>query len=157
FLSACATQPVVLRTVGPGPTTASAGFGQGLLVVYSDTDEIHLDQSSVFYIHSSYFIQTPTGHQVKWVKNHVSNMDVTPERVALPAGTYLVVARSEDYGRVRVPVVIEAGRTTEVHLADTWKPRQQVTDAAQLVRFPNGYLIGWAAPATSATEGNRSH
>ncbi|MHB8523693.1 MAG: hypothetical protein ACYDH9_23465 [Limisphaerales bacterium] len=152
FIS-CATSPFVLGTVGPQPGAGRSATGDGNLIVYSDTDEKHLDKTTTFYVHTSYLIETSDGKRVRWVANHLGDMDEAPQRVPLPAGTYQVVARSEDYGRVYVPVAIEGGKTTEVHLADTWQPIEKPAEASQLVRFPNGYIVGWAASTLPRSTG----
>jgi hypothetical protein len=158
LLDSCATRPLVLTPVGPTPAAQHSTFGEGNVVVHSDTDERHLDKSTVFYVHTSYLIETRDGRRVRWVANHLGDMDELPQRVSLPVGTYTVVARSEDYGRVRVPVVIVAGRTTEVHLEDAWKPCEQPVSDTALVRFPNGYVVGWAVPAeTSGPDLRKPH
>ncbi len=145
FLMSCATnQPMALGTVGPKSATGRRTQGQGYLVVYSETQPMRLDKGIPYYIHTSYVVQTPRGRRVKSVANHLGDMDEAPQLVALPAGAYQVVAHSTDYGRVRVPVVIEAFRTTQVHLEGkgSWKPSPPKEDA-ELVRLPDGEPIGW--------------
>lgn len=143
----CGSTPVRLSAVGPQPPAFHSDGGQGYLVVYSDTEAKRLDKGLPFYVHSSYVIERQNGTKLKWVPNHVGDMDQAPERVRLPAGTYDVVARSTAYGRIRVPVVIEAGRTTEVHLGGDWKPALEPADASALVRLPNQEIVGWRASA----------
>jgi hypothetical protein len=43
-------------------------------------------------------------------------LDETPTAVTLPRGRYIVQAQSETDGLVRVPVVVETGRTTVIKL-----------------------------------------
>ena len=88
---------------------------QGYLKVYSATDEYN-DGGLAYYSHSSYAIYTADGKLFKNVENHVSPTDESPELVALPAGRYLVIARSEDHGDVSIRVAIEAGRLTVLDL-----------------------------------------
>jgi hypothetical protein len=88
---------------------------QGSLVVYSATDESD-DGGVPYYAHSSYTIYTTDGKVFKNVENHISRSDEIPEVVALPAGSYVVEARSEKDGYVRVRVVIKAAQRTTLDL-----------------------------------------
>ena len=88
---------------------------QGYLEVYSATDEFD-DGGVPYYAHSSYAIYTRTGKLFKKVENHISRSDEIPELVALPAGSYLVVARSDREGYVGVRVVIKAGQRATLDL-----------------------------------------
>ena len=89
---------------------AKAGqLSQGSLVVYSATDAFE-DGDVPYYAHSSYTIYTADGKLFKNVENHISRSDEIPEVVALPVGSYMVEARSEKDGYVRVPVIIKAGQ-----------------------------------------------
>jgi hypothetical protein len=92
--------------------TASAG---GYLLVYSATDEFN-DGDLIFNAHSSYSVYTSDGHLFKNIENHMSRSDEIPEVVTLPVGSYLIEARSERDGYVRVGVVIKAGQRTVVNL-----------------------------------------
>jgi hypothetical protein len=96
--------------------TAKAGqLSQGSLVVYSATDEFE-DGEVPYIAHSSYAIYTTAGKLFKNVENHISRSDEIPEVVILPVGTYVIEARSERDGYVRVRVVIKAGRQTILDL-----------------------------------------
>jgi hypothetical protein len=95
-------------------------LSQGSLVVYSATDAFE-DGDVPYYAHSSYTIYTADGKLFKNVENHMSRSDEIPELVTLPVGSYVVEARSERDGYVRVPVVIKAGRQTIVDLNSTDK------------------------------------
>jgi Neuraminidase (sialidase) len=95
---------------------AQAGeLSRGALEVYSATDEFN-DGDTLYYAHSAYMIYTLEGKVFKNVENHISRSDEIPEVVALPAGSYMIEARSERDGYVRVPVVIKAGQLTIVDL-----------------------------------------
>ena len=95
---------------------AKAGqLSQGSLVVYSATDAFD-DGDLPYYAHSSYAIYTTDGKLFKNVENHISRSDEIPEIVILPVGTYVIEARSERDGYVRVHVVIKAGRQTILDL-----------------------------------------
>ena len=95
---------------------AKAGqLSQGSLVVFSATDAF--DDGGVPYnAHSSYAIYTTDGRLFKNVENHISRSDEIPEVVTLPAGSYVIEARSERDGYVRVPIIIKTGRQTILDL-----------------------------------------
>jgi len=95
-------------------------LSQGSLVVYSATDAFE-DGDVPYYAHSSYTIYTADGKLFKNVENHISRSDEIPAVVILPVGSYLIEARSERDGYVRVRVVIKAGRQTIVDLDSTGK------------------------------------
>jgi hypothetical protein len=102
---------------------ATAGeSSQGSLVVYSATNAAE-DGEVAYYAHSSYAIYTADGRLFKNVENHMSNTDVIPEVVTLPVGSYVIEARSETDGYVRVRVVIKAGRQTILDLDSTGKEK----------------------------------
>jgi hypothetical protein len=92
-------------------TIAQAELPQGSLVVYSATDQFD-DGGLFYYAHSSYSIYMTDGKFFKNVENHISRSDEIPSIVTLPIGSYIIEARSESRGYVRVPVVITAGRRT---------------------------------------------
>lgn len=95
---------------------AKAGeLSQGSLMVYSATDPFD-DGEVLYYAHSSYAIYTTAGKLFKNVENHISRSDEIPEVVILPVGTYVIEARSERDGYVRVRVVINADRQTILDL-----------------------------------------
>jgi hypothetical protein len=105
--------------MAPATSTAKAGqLSQGSLVVYSATDAFD-DGDVPYYAHSSYAIYTTDGKLFKNVENHISTSDEIPEVVTLPVGSYVIEARSETDGYVRVRVVIKAGRQTIVDLDST--------------------------------------
>jgi len=91
------------------------GSAQGYLLVYSATDPFD-DGDLVFNTHSSYSVYTPDGRLFKNVENHISRSDEIPELVTLPAGSYIVGARSENNGYIRLRVVIKPGQRTTLAL-----------------------------------------
>jgi len=103
----------------PGMAQAQAGeLSQGSLEVYSATDEFK-DGDARYFPHSAYAIYTTDGKLLKNVENHNSRTNEIPEIVALPVGSYTVVAQAEKYGYVRVPVAIKEGQRTILDL-DIW-------------------------------------
>jgi len=158
LLTSCASTPVTLVTVGPKPPVVHSTSGTGQLIVYSDTEAKRLDKGLPYYVHTSYVITAHDRNFFKWVPNHAGDMDQMPQSVLLPSGYYEIVAGSGDYGRVHVPVVIEAGRTTEVHLEGKgmWKPGGPSAADADWVRLPDGEIVGWSALAASGPKGSNS-
>src|SRR4030095_3658598 len=95
---------------------AKAGqLSQGSLQVYSATDTFD-DGDVPYYAHSSYVIYTTDGKLFKNVANHISSSDEIPEVVTLPVGSYVIEARSERDGYIRVRIVIKADRQTILDL-----------------------------------------
>jgi hypothetical protein len=111
--------PLSPGPVRPGNLDYRTELPQGYLKVYSATDEFN-DGDAWYFPHSSYAIYTIGGKLFKNVKNQRSPADEIPEVVALPIGTYAVVARSERGGYGRVLVVIKEGQQTIVDL-DLWE------------------------------------
>ena len=107
----------LVRSVPPEHGTRLA---EGYLLVYSATDEVS-DGDLPFNPHSSYLIYTPDGKLFKSVENHMSRSDEIPDIVRLPAGSYIVEARSANNGYVRVRVVIKPSRQTVLDLDSTGK------------------------------------
>ena len=86
-----------------------------------------------YYAHSFYAIYSIDGRLFKRVENNSSRTDeIIPWEVALPAGSYTVVARSTRDGEVRVHFVIKAGQRTIVDLdlaeKKTYGRRLQTSD-----------------------------
>jgi hypothetical protein len=102
-----------------------AALPQGFLKVYSATDEFN-DGDAWYFPHSSYAIYATDGKFLKNVENHISRSDEIPEVVALPVGSYVVAARSERDGYIRVPIVIKAGQRTilDLDLRENGSPRR---------------------------------
>ena len=93
----------------------AAEVSQGSLMVYSVMDRFD-DDDVVYYEYSSYAIYTINGKLFRHVENRVSSSDQIPEAVTLPAGSYVIEARSATDVYSRVPVVIKAGRQTILDL-----------------------------------------
>ena len=107
--------------VRPGNLDYRTELPRGYLKVYSATDEFS-DGDALYFPHSSYAIYTIDGKLLKKVKNQRFPADEIPEVVALPVGTYAVIARSERDGYGRVLVVIKEGQQTIVDL-DLWEKK----------------------------------
>jgi len=145
-LSACASQrgPMVLPTIGPAPVETSAGKGLGNLVVFTAWVQ---DRS--FDRHTDYILISDGGKLDKPIRNQADAFDQRPSVVVLPAGRYQVIAPSENYGRIKVPVLVQEGRTTFVYLDSSSQPRVAESETNKLVKLPDGSIAGWAADAGS--------
>src|SRR4029077_10572831 len=97
--------PLAPGPVRPGNMDYRTELPQGYLKVYSATDEFNYGDA-LYFPHSSYAIYTIDGKLFKNIKNQRFPADEIPEVVALPVGTYAVIARSERDGYGRVLVVI---------------------------------------------------
>ncbi|MDB6022963.1 MAG: hypothetical protein JWQ04_2820 [Pedosphaera sp.] len=154
LLAGCASTPVVLAPVGPNPAGVRSVASTGTLQVFSsltaqndDQMQSFLDEDSAalnpsWNQHTDYKIYTLDGKLVKRVDNTIGHYAEAPRRVALPPGRYLVKAQAQDYSLAEVPVKIERGRTTRVHLDDQWKPLANAPNRG-VVTLPNGNPVGW--------------
>jgi hypothetical protein len=145
-LSACAAfngKPLLLPAVGPAPLETPAAKGQGFLVVYSGW----VYDANFFNRPTDYILISADGKMDRPIRNQSESFDQRPALVALPAGRYQVIARSETYGRIKVPVLIKESRTTFVYLDIITQPRVAGSDTNKLVRLPDGSIVGWAAGA----------
>ena len=136
LLASCASQPISLARVGPNPFTGGfASIGAGHLQVFSSLAEQSDDQNQgstdpAWYQHTDY--------------NTAGHYSTSPRLVSLRPGNYTVRARSAEGFSVNVPVVIERGRTTKVHLDENWKPPAG-TQKTEIVSAPGNYPVGWRA------------
>jgi hypothetical protein len=144
LVASCASAPptIVHDAVGPGFAIANQEQN-GFLMVYSATEWTNYDDGPGLLSYTNYRIDAADGTLFQ----EVSNGDYEPTRVTLPKGTYTVVAWSDTSGEVSVPVAIEAGRTTVVHLEmeKDWKEASARVRSADLVQLPNGQPIGFRA------------
>ena len=100
--------------VRPGNLDYRAKLPQGYLKVYSVSDEFN---DGAYYAHSSYAIYSIDGTLFKRIENNISRTDeIIPWEVALPVGSYTVVARAKRDGYIRILVVIKEGRQTILDL-----------------------------------------
>ena len=120
-LTGCAVSPYpsTLATVGPVPLSDhTPNPDAGSLIVYS-AFEVNADFNNPDPYHheySSYRIFTEDGKLLQFVKNDNGTSLGNPITVKLPAGKYLVKAHANGRGTVTIPVIIENGRITAVHL-----------------------------------------
>jgi PEGA domain len=139
----CST-PAVLAPVGPCSASHETSGSNGHLQVYSVTGAQSEGDDPIWYQHSAYRIYNREGKCIKYVGNTVGKWDDTPATVTLPQGNYTVTACAEGYLRVRVPVLIQPGRTTVVHLESGWTP-QETPPGIETVRASTSYAVGWRA------------
>jgi hypothetical protein len=148
----CASAPptIVRETVGPSLAAVNEEHN-GFLTVYSATAWESDDDGPSLLNYTNYRIDAADGTLFK----EVPNGDQEPTRVILPKGTYTVVAWSDTSGEVSVPVAIEAGKITAVHLEreKDWKEASCEIRSADLVRLPNGQPIGFRARHTELLKG----
>jgi hypothetical protein len=144
LVASCASAPptIVHETVGPGPTVVNEEHN-GFLKVYSATEWMADGDDGPLLKYTNYQIDAADGTLFK----EVPNDDQDPTRVILPKGTYTVVARSDTSGMVSVPVAIETGKTTVLHLEREKDSKEAAagTRSGDLVRLPNGQPIGFRA------------
>ena len=99
-----------------GPTRhseRSAESPRGYLTVYLRAAEIN---DAWYFPQNLFAIYTIDGKLFKNVTSQLSVDEEIPEVVRLPVGFYLIVARSEKNGYIRLPVAIKAGQRTVLDL-----------------------------------------
>jgi hypothetical protein len=154
FLAGCVSAPMVLAPVGPDAIGRAVPGSKGYLQVFSATEKsmpIASDDPAYFNLHTGYDINDAAGKSVRFVPNHASNMDEWPDEVTLTAGNYNIVAESTCCGLVTVPVIIQAGKITDVHLDGNWWPPSK-TSTNQLVYLPDGEAVGWSSSTVKSSE-----
>lgn len=140
LLAGCASSPVALAPVGPGPNAPrSVASSTGSLVVYSATVARSEGDTPVWYQHTDYFLEGT--QKSKRVDNTVGYYTQRPRTVHLTPGNYTVKAQASDGQWATVPVVIRRGETTVVSLDDSWNPAAGA--GVEVVRMPDGSAVGW--------------
>jgi hypothetical protein len=150
LFTGCATIPVVtLSPVGPNPYAPVSTASHGGLQVFSrltlqNDDQNQDSRDSAWYQHSDYYIYRPDGTLFRRVWNKVGKYEEAPRVVDLPAGQYIVKTKAAGGYWVQVPVTIEDGRTTRLHLDKDWVPPAFIA-RDELVTLPDGKPAGWRA------------
>ena len=152
---------VVLAPVGPPPLKPEVPSSAGSLKVYTALDPgAHFNSLPYHVFHGDYKILSEEGKFLKTVHNDSGTALEGPVRVYLPAGSYRVVAPANGYGTVTVSVLIEADRTTIVHLdgGGSW-PNRAAMLQFDPIRLPDGRIVGWRAktPEISRSAPESSH
>jgi hypothetical protein len=137
----CASAPVAVAPVGPNPTGLRSADSNGQLQVFSAMLERTEAYNPVWFQHTDYTLYDLNGKALRHVHNVTGNYAQDPPAISLPPGRYIVKAQAHDYLAVRVPVVIDPGRITRVHLNGDWQPTY--TDKTQVVALPTGTPVGW--------------
>ncbi len=148
LLAGCATGKggIILDAIGPVPgQPAAISSTNGTLMVYSayeaNADFNSRDPYRPEY--SDYRIFSTDGKLLQRVHNNSGTIFQDPLPVELSAGKYLVIARANGYGYVTVPVIIEARRSTVLHLeGDHSWPDESVFNQTNAVRLPDGQIVG---------------
>jgi hypothetical protein len=159
WLAGCSSAPIftVIQPVGPAPADQAKLLHNGFLQVYSARQPLYANETdwqwdcnSFDYAlaHTDYLILTQDGKTLLHVRNALNPADPMPTRVTLPPGRYQVEAQAGRHRvtglNLRIPVVIEPGKITVVHLSGKWEPRGHFTNA-DVVRLPDGRIVGWLA------------
>jgi len=144
--AACAlmSKPVTLAPVGPDPYGRPTSGPMGFLEVYTTVKCYPYDRQW-YYAHTAYGVYGPDDKRVKSVGNDVYMYVVEPEVVDLPPGWYSIVGWADGNILVRVPVLIEAGRLTQVNLETKGKASFTGPGTNNLVRMDDGRIVGWPA------------
>ena len=144
--SGCALdrQIIIQTPVGPPPFIEATRASQGELVVYSELELSNSYDIEQQY-HSGYKLYSSDGTFLQYVENKIGARFEEPVTVSLPPGSYKVVARTAPIGTLSVPVLIEAGKRTVVCLDGTRLARRRRASNSDLVRLPDGSIIGWRA------------
>jgi hypothetical protein len=147
LFAGCSTQPRNFATapVGPVPFVRSNSGPEGTLIVHSAREASMSAPDQVF--HSRYDIRSPDGSHSFSVLNQARAFR-EPQPVLLSPGHYTVVAKARNYGTLTVPVVVQPGRTTVVHLDSCDRPVSREEAGEDCVRLPNGQFAGWKFDAT---------
>ncbi len=161
-LTGCASSEVrVAAPLGPRPNVPPATDTLGALQVFTAAQLVaeNVNFQEFFagepglkecedLAHSDYTLYSGDGRVLRRVKNASNSQDAEPTLLRLPPGQYQVEAQCEDPDGMRamvmVPVIIQAGRTTRVHLQAPWSPQASFAQG-DLVRMPNGQPVGWNA------------
>jgi len=168
-VTGCVSKPMGTRLepVGPNPLAVAQAADTGNLQVYSARELAPVNVEMQQYVattefspednslqreflhtsaHGNYSIYDANGKFIKRVSNAKGMNDASPTQVKLAPGNYLVEAVTEEYDAFRHPVVIpveiKSGLSTVVHLDGTGRPEPSQANA-DLVKFPNGEIIGW--------------
>lgn len=147
LLSGCASAPKVVldQTVGPAPDRVRDQPRQGHLIVYSARESLLIGGDPDHPQHTDYSIHSSSGQVIQHVRNRRSAFDEEPSVIHLPVGRYRVTAWASAYGLVSVPVIVKAQQTTVLYLDGSTRPEGFRAGESDLVRLPNGEIVGWRA------------
>jgi hypothetical protein len=162
-----APQVIELNQVGPDPALAAQHSSDGLLQVYTARERAPIDiNAEVFFCNNdfgknefllgtsrtAYAIYDQENHLVRRVRNTTGLNDPNPTLVQLSPGVYRIKAEAADSGNVTltvmVPVCVQAGLTTALHLDGNCSPAS--IEGNEPVRLPNGSFVGWHCPGVES-------
>ena len=148
-LSACsASRQVAVQTpVGPAPSGVTTASPDGGLQVFSAWAIGTPGEPAYVRYHSGYWVYLPDGKLLRYITNRsggAEHMTGDPEVVSLAPGRYKVVARVESSGTAEIPVVVEAGKTSSIHLDGSKLEPGSSLGGSDVVRLPDGLVVGWA-------------
>jgi hypothetical protein len=141
LISGCSTPLVVTTPVGPRPFGNESTSSTGALEVFSFLTLCSEGDDPIWFQHTDYYLCTPQNQVLKHVSNITGKYETAPRRLDLPGGNYIIKAQAKGYIWVEVPVIVEPGRTTRVHLDGEWIPAANLPKA-QIVNGPGGPM-GW--------------
>jgi hypothetical protein len=123
------------------------GVRPGYLQVFTATRAVN-DGGIVYYPHTPYSVYGAAGKKAASCLNHAGADDQVPFMVQLAPGNYEVYAEAAGLGRVKVPIVIQRGRLTQVFLERAGMPSkvEAFMLGAPVVRAADGRIIGAAPP-----------
>jgi hypothetical protein len=153
FSAGCSLPPTVLAPVGPNPFVGRSQDSTGQLQVFSrpaaerDDQDEGGDGTPLWHHYSDYNIYNLNGTLLQKVSNSTGHYASGPTPVSLPAGRYWVKAQARGYFWVKLPVVIEPGQTTTVHLDGNWNPPADAPKS-DVVTAPDGKPVGWRPGST---------
>ncbi len=147
LLFGCATAPLALAPVGHNPAGVQANTTSGKLEVFSALEPQSEGDTPFWYQHEDYVVRNLKGKRVRYVDNSVGYYESAPRIISLPPGRYRVRANAADGRQADIPVVIEPGRITRVHLDDHWSPPPDAPQR-EFVFDSHGTPVGWHADLT---------
>ena len=122
----------------------------GLLEVYTGT-KTYNSGDILYFPHTSYAIHHSDGRFYRYVRNHTTPTDEVPFRIPIPAGSYDILARSENEGRVKIPVTVNPGRLLIIRLDNP--NRRRLPSDCEAIRLTNGSVVGWHWSRRAPEEG----
>jgi len=134
---------MAVQAVGPAPHDEANSAQNGYLVVYSAWGLVNENKAPVDH-HSRYTLTSDDGKIDRVIINHIDRFDEGPLHVPLAPGSYKVSALSAHSGRVIVPVIIAPQQTTYVYLDGQTRPGLAAGQQADVVKLPDGQVVGWA-------------
>jgi hypothetical protein len=159
----CASAPrvAVQEPVGPSQRIAAGTATRGSLVVYSARRPANVNLNAEAFLwnndsgrnefmyepaHTAFVIYDSDGGVFQRVRNAGRTNVEDPTVVSLPTGAYTVEAEAEVSATstvtVAIPVVVEPGQTTTVHLEPSWQRPAGSRESGDVVRLYDGRVIG---------------